>query len=108
MPDHVHLVIRKHRDTAEQMIENLQNDSCARLQTSGIVMENHPVWTLKGWHVFLDSPAAVKSRIHYVERNPMKEGLSRQEWPFVVAYDNWPFHKTKLNRKRMDDFSVGT
>jgi REP element-mobilizing transposase RayT len=95
MPDHVHMVIRKHRDIAEQMIENVQSDSRLRLQSSGIVPADHPVWTLKGWHVFLDSPMAVRGRIAYVEGNPLKEGLARQIWPFVVPYDGWPFHKKR-------------
>jgi REP element-mobilizing transposase RayT len=99
MPDHVHMAIRKHRDSAEQMIEKLQNESREYLQKNGVVPAVHPVWTLKGWHVFLDLPADVRSCIRYVEGNPMKEGLTRQEWPFVTVYDNWPFHK-QLNRKR--------
>jgi REP element-mobilizing transposase RayT len=95
MPDHVHLVIRKHRDSAEMMIENFQNESRLQLQSNGVVPVDHPVWTLKGWHVFLDAPEAVWSRIRYVERNPLKEGLPKQNWPFVVPYDNWPFHKMR-------------
>ena len=93
MPDHVHLVIRKHRDTAEQMIENFQNDSRLYLQSRGSVSADHPVWTKGGWKVFLDTPGEVWPRIHYVEGNPMKEGLPREEWPFVVPYNNWPYHK---------------
>jgi REP element-mobilizing transposase RayT len=93
LPDHVHLVIRKHRDAAEEMIENFQNGSQLHLRSKGIVPVDHPVWTLNGWHVFLDSTAAVWGRIRYVEGNPSKDGLPRQVWPFVVPYDNWPFHK---------------
>ena len=99
MPDHVHLVIRKHQDTAEEMIENLQTDSRLWLQLNRIVPVDHPVWTLHGWRVFLDLPRAVWGRIRYVEGNPLKEGLPKQIWPFIVPYDNWPFHK-KLNFKR--------
>jgi REP element-mobilizing transposase RayT len=95
MPDHVHLVIRKHRDQAESMIENFQNESRRYLQSLGIVPTDHPVWTLKGWHVFLDSPSAVRGRIRYVEGNPVKEGLAKQTWSFVVPYDNWPLHKRR-------------
>jgi hypothetical protein len=43
--------------------------------------------------VFLNTPAEVRSRIAYVERNPVKDGLPPQKWPFVVEYNNWPFHK---------------
>jgi REP element-mobilizing transposase RayT len=95
MPDHVHFVIRKHRDQAEDMIDNLQEESRAALLERGCVPTDHPVWTKGGWKVFLDTPDEVWSRIRYVESNPLKEGLSRQVWPFVVPYDNWPFHKTQ-------------
>ena len=93
MPDHVHLVIRKHRDTAEQMIECLQNESRLHLMSHNTVPPDHPVWTKGGWRVFLNTPEEVWARIRYVECNPIKEGLLRQDWPFVVPYDNWPFHK---------------
>jgi REP element-mobilizing transposase RayT len=93
MPDHVHLVIRKHRDCAEDMIDYFQQESRAALLANGIVITDHPVWTKGGWKVFLDTPEEVWSRIRYVESNPPKEGLPTQSWPFVVPYDNWPFHK---------------
>jgi REP element-mobilizing transposase RayT len=93
MPDHVHLVIRKHRDAAEQMIGNLQGASRTWLSKRGLVPKEHPVWTKGGWKVFLNAPDEVWPRIRYVERNPGKEGLPKQTWPFVVPYDNWPMHK---------------
>jgi REP element-mobilizing transposase RayT len=93
MPDHVHLVIRKHLDDAESMIDNLQAESRSLLIEKGIVPHEHPVWTNGGWKVFLDTPEEVWPRIRYVEGNPKKEGLAKQSWPFVVPYDNWPFHK---------------
>lgn len=93
MPDHVHLVIRKHRDSAEVMIGNLQGASRTRLRNHALVHDEHPTWTKGGWKVFLNSPAEVWSRIRYVETNPTKEGLPLQQWPFVREYDNWPFHK---------------
>ncbi len=93
MPDHVHLVIRKHKHRAEEMIERLQDATRAGLNRKALVPANHPVWTVGGWRVFLDSPAAVRGRVGYVERNPEKEGLSRQEWGFVTGYDGWPFER---------------
>jgi hypothetical protein len=87
------LVIRKHRDDAEQMIGNFQGMSRAELLKHSLVPEEHPVWTKRGWKVFLNTPAEVRSRIAYVERNPVKDGLPPQKWPCVVEYNNWPFHK---------------
>lgn len=93
LPDHVHLVIRKHRHRAEDMIENLQRASRLRLSTSRAVSDGHPIWTLGGWRGFLDSPDAVRAVIRYVERNPSRSGLASQKWPFVQPYDGWPVHK---------------
>ena len=75
---------------------------------NGIVPEEHPVWTKNGWKVFLDNPEEVWPRIRYVEGNPMKEGLPEQYWPFVVPYDNWPFHKggAKPQAKMLRDLSI--
>lgn len=99
MPDHVHLVIRKHKHRAEDMIRRFQADSRALLIRRRAVPTDHPVWTKDGRRVFLGSPQEVWQRIRYVENNPAKERLAPQRWPFVTPYDNWPFHK-KLNRKR--------
>jgi REP element-mobilizing transposase RayT len=97
LPDHTHLVIRKHKHDAETMIDNLHSESRALLIERGAVPNEHPVWTKGGWKVFLDTPESVWPRVRYVERNPMKEGLPKQSWPFVTMYDNWPFHKRRLS-----------
>ncbi len=92
MPDHIHLIIRKHKHTAEEMIENLQMLSRERLVCSGSREPGHPVWTVGGWKRFLDRPAAVRRVIKYVEKNPLEIGLPRQLWPFVTLHNDWPLH----------------
>jgi hypothetical protein len=92
MPDHVHVLIRKHKHQAEQMIDNLQEASRLRLRTVGLRDPNHPVWGGPGWKVFLDRPCAVRRTIGYIETNPPKWNLPAQEWPFVAEYDGWPLH----------------
>jgi REP element-mobilizing transposase RayT len=92
MPDHVHLIIRKHRDLAEEMIEKMQTLSRERLKKEGIRNEDHPVWTRGGWKVFLDHPDEIRRTIHYIEQNPVKLRLPVQRWPWVTVYDNWPLH----------------
>jgi len=93
MPDHVHLVIRKHRDTAEQMIANLQRGSHLALRKAGLFDLQHPIWGGPGWSVFLDHPDDVWRTIGYVEKNPLAVGLPKQQYAFVKAYDNWPLHE---------------
>jgi hypothetical protein len=92
MPDHVHLIIRKHRDLAEEMIEKIQALSRKRLVESGVRTLGHPTWTRGGWKVFLDHPDEVRRTIRYIEGNPDKSRLPVQRWPFVTTYDNWPLH----------------
>lgn len=92
MPDHVHLVIRKHKHLAEEMIANLQECSRSRLRDRGRWSEGHPVWGGPGWKVFLDHPDEVRRTIGYVEQNPLKARMPAQRWAFVARYDNWPLH----------------
>jgi REP element-mobilizing transposase RayT len=92
MPDHVHLLIRKHRDLAEAMIEKIQALSRKRLIEIGLRNADHPTWTRGGWKVFLDHPDEVWRTIRYIENNPVKIRLPMQRWSFVKTYDNWPLH----------------
>jgi REP element-mobilizing transposase RayT len=93
MRDHVHLLIRKHRHSAEEMIENLQAASRLRLSVSGERPREHPTWTRGGWKVFLDHPDEVWRTIKYVDENPIKTRQPRQQWSFVTPYDSWPLHE---------------
>lgn len=92
MPDHVHVLIRKHKHQAEEMILNLQRESHLTLRESGRFDWEHPIWGGPGWKVFLDSPEDIRRTIRYVEQNPVKIGLPIQRWGFVKEYDGWPLH----------------
>jgi REP element-mobilizing transposase RayT len=93
MPDDVHMLIRRHKHSAEDMMERLQNASRWSLIELRLRASDHPVWTGGGgWKVFLDHPDEVERTISYIDNNPHKSGLSRQARPFVVAYDRWPLH----------------
>jgi REP element-mobilizing transposase RayT len=93
LQDHVHLVIRKHKHRAEEMIENFQSATRSRLIDIGSVPTDHPVWTLGGWRRFLDNPSAVHTVIRYVAQNRTKCALKPQSWPFLTPYDNWTFSR---------------
>lgn len=90
--DHVHLIMRKHKHAAEEMIENLQHFSRSRLSADGFRASDHPVWCRGGWKIFLDHPDEVWRTIRYVEDNPLPYRMPKQVWPFVTTYDNWPLH----------------
>jgi REP element-mobilizing transposase RayT len=89
MPDHVHLLIRKHKHSAEEMIQNLQRASHLLLRERGLFDLEHPIWGGHGWSVFLDHPDEVWKTISYVERNPS----TPQKFDFVSPYNNWPLHE---------------
>ncbi len=92
MPDHVHLLLRKHRHRAEEMIARTQKASADALHCAQACSNDHPVWANGGWKVFLDHPEEVRRTIRYVRDNPIKMGMPRQEWAFVREYDGWPLH----------------
>jgi REP element-mobilizing transposase RayT len=93
MPDHVHLLIRKHKHLAEHMIENLQDASREAVLSVGLRQPDHPVWGGPGWKVFLDSPDDIRRTVRYVEDNPVKARSPRQVYPFVLPYDGWPLRR---------------
>src|SRR4051812_29208576 len=92
MPDHIHILIRKHRDAAEMMIANLQRESHLLLRERGLRDMDHPVWGGPGWKVFLDHPDEIRRTIPYIEDNTKPWHLPKQTWPFVTEYDGWPLH----------------
>jgi REP element-mobilizing transposase RayT len=89
MPDHVHIVIRKHKHQAEEMIANLQERSWEALITAQRRCSDHPVWGGPGWKVFLDSREDIERTIRYVRDNPVKIGRPVQVYDFVKDYDGW-------------------
>jgi len=89
MPDHIHLVIRRHRDFAEEMVEHLQMDSQGTIIDAGRRPVNHPVWAGPGWKVFLNTRKDIENRVRYVQENPVKERRPPQHWDFVKVYDGW-------------------
>ena len=90
MPDHVHILIRRHRDRAEEMIEQFQNQTRTALIEAGKRSHVQPVWTDgPGWKTFVNSQWQFWSEIKYIEMNPKKAGRAGQNWEFVQPYDGW-------------------
>jgi REP element-mobilizing transposase RayT len=89
MPEHVHMLIRRHRDKAEQMIENLQEESRGQIIRAGRRAPTHPVWGGPGWKVFLNTRRDFERVVRYIRDNPVKAGRAQQHWDFVTEYDGW-------------------
>lgn len=92
MPDHVHLVLGRHRLDPKQLVIQLKGAA-----TRHLIDENlHPFSCVNGhrpkcfargeWIVFLDTDDDVYRAIDYVEQNPLKESLPRQHWSFVLPF----------------------
>jgi hypothetical protein len=96
--NHLHLVIRKHKDHPTAIWDNFAEDirSRLRLRFPDRISVNHPVISARPYKVYLSSQAEVNGRINYINDNPVKEGLPPQQWEFVNAYDNWPMHKRQI------------
>ncbi len=95
LPEHVHLVIARHRYDIESVIEQLKAAATRRLLKEGLHPFGHlrrpdgrppACWQRGAWSPFLRTPEEIRDRIRYVENNPLKEGKPRQRWPFVVPY----------------------
>ena len=98
MPDHVHLVIGRHRYPIQQVTNLLNGGATRRLRFEGLDPflpflaagpkgRAHPSpWARKYWKVWLDSPEDVFRSIEYANDNPDKAGLQRQHWSFITPY----------------------
>jgi len=95
LPQHVHMVIRRHRFAIEQVVRKLRQAGTLRLLADGL----HPfadlrgptgrlpsVWAQDFWKVFLYSPLDVQRAVEYVEANPVRDGKRRQNWSFVTQW----------------------
>ncbi len=96
LPDHIHLVVRRHHYDAEIMIQQFKGNGTMQLNKDKL----HPLaafaelgksspspWGERGWKVFLDSEADIRRAIKYVENNPLKEGKPKQKWSFVTEFN---------------------
>ena len=95
LPEHVHMVVSRHRYKAEQITNLLKGAATRQLSSDGL----HPlasyavpgerlpkIWARGQWKVFLNSNADISRAVRYVEDNPLKEGKQRQRWGFVRPF----------------------
>lgn len=103
LPDHLHLVLGRHRYKIEIACNLLKGAATRRLVESN----EHPLaayrqrdgrlpsmWSSKQWIQYLDSEDAIYNAIRYVEENPVKEGKRKQSWSCVspfegISQDGW-------------------
>jgi REP element-mobilizing transposase RayT len=95
LPEHVHLVIGRHRYEVEKTTNLLKGAATRQLRADDLdpmsAYDRPPrrprsPWARGEWKVFLDTDEAIENAIRYVEENPVKEGKRRQEWSFVEPF----------------------
>jgi REP element-mobilizing transposase RayT len=95
LPQHVHLVLARHRLDVEQLVTQLKGAATRRLVEERV----HPlaayqrqlsrppkVFARGEWKVFLDSESDIWRAVRYVENNPLREKLRMQRWGFVREF----------------------
>ena len=91
LPDHIHLVIARHRYPIEQVVNLLKGNATKRLRADGLDPfpegVRHTPWSAGLWKVFLNSPESIWKAIQYVDANPVKDGKRAQHWNFVRPYE---------------------
>jgi REP element-mobilizing transposase RayT len=95
LPEHVHLVVARHRCKIEWIVNQMKGAATRRLLEEQL----HPFagwrgadgrvpmcWAAKLWKVYLNSEEDMTRAIAYVEQNPVKEGKPQQQWSFVSRF----------------------
>jgi REP element-mobilizing transposase RayT len=95
LPQHVHLVIARHRFKVEYVIGLFKGEATKALKRAGL----HPLaeyhdrkgeiptpWNTKSFRRYLESESDIEDAIAYVVENPVKENKPAQSWPFVTAF----------------------
>ena len=99
LPDHVHVVIRRHQQNIRRIVGHLKARATRLLRLRGPWhADERPVWGEHGWNVFLNGLDSVEYAIAYVNENPIKEGKPAQRWSFVTPFNPTIALATRRNR----------
>ena len=99
MPNHVHMVLGRHRYKIEHAANLLKGAATKRLLAESLhPMESYrekegrlpSMWGEGQWIVYLDSEESIINAIRYVNENPTREGRPFQNWSFVTPFDGLP------------------
>jgi len=91
--NHAHLLIRRHRHRAEEMLSLLKDAGREVLHSEDLAGIGHPVFSADRACFFKFTTDAVHACIRYIENNYVKHRLAAISCDFAVPYDNFPFHK---------------
>ena len=84
--NHAHLVVQRHKHSHEVIWRTFAEGSRQSLRVVADLSDRHRVWGERPYSKFLYTPEDIRTRIKYVNENPGKENLPRQDWKLVVGY----------------------
>jgi hypothetical protein len=84
--NHAHLVVKRHAHRHDVMWRTFAEGAAESLRVIAELSPQHRVWGERPFSRMHFTPQEVKSRIQYVQQNPEKERLARQNWEFVQPY----------------------
>jgi REP element-mobilizing transposase RayT len=89
LPEHVHLVIKRHDRRVGQIIGHLKTRAVQKVIKRRLwSKDGRPLWARGCWKVFLDEPEDVIRAFKYVENNPKRERQPKQQWSFTTQYNS--------------------
>ena len=97
LPEHIHLVLARHRYRTEQAVNLLKGQAARRLLEKNLhsmkqfqksVKNCLPsVWGGGQWKIYLEDEAGIENAIRYVQENPICEDLPHQQSNFVPEFE---------------------
>jgi hypothetical protein len=95
--DHAHIVSRRHREPIEFVARVMKSAATKQLKRENL----HPLarfapmngrtptpWADGGWERYLNSQTEINDTERYVNGNPEKHDLPKQNWPFVKRFQD--------------------
>ena len=93
LPDHAHIVMPTHPRHIDVIVKHLKAKATRQLSLESL----HPFvddpradgtlpspWARNHWSPFIDTPEYLRKAIDYVNNNPTRAGLKRQQWNCVT------------------------
>ena len=93
--NHIHILIRRHRIMPDELSQFLKRSGRSSLIAARLVPTEHPVFSADRCVIHKSTPESVRECIRYIRDNHHKCDPGEEVFPFISAYNNWPFHKRR-------------
>ena len=94
--NHVHLLIRKHGLSGEEMSHRFRDAARAAIAGADLCNAGHPVFSADVCDHYKSDPQSVRACIDYIRANPRRHRLPPQTHEFIAPYDDWPHSHQRI------------